>query len=67
MLVVVFAGVVIGYALVYSGTSNFLTGGKGWGFFKSLTGKGSGTGTIDTVYTGTTPAETNKSGGTVNT
>jgi hypothetical protein len=31
--------VLIGYALLYSGASNLVTGGKGYGFLKSLTGK----------------------------
>lgn len=30
------AGLIIGYAFLYSGLSNLTTGGKGWGFLKSL-------------------------------
>lgn len=32
--------------MLYSGVSNLLTGGSGWGFFKSLTGKGGNTQSI---------------------
>jgi hypothetical protein len=47
MLVVGYAAVIIGYALLYSGASNILTDGKGWGLWHTLTGKGGNTPTID--------------------
>lgn len=37
--------VVLGYAFAYSGISNITNGGNGWGFIRSLTGKGGNTST----------------------
>lgn len=31
--------IIVGYALLYAGTSNLSTGGKGWGFMQSLGAK----------------------------
>jgi hypothetical protein len=28
--------IIVGYALLYAGTSNLSTGGKGWGFMQAL-------------------------------
>lgn len=35
--------ILVGYGFAYSGLSNLLTGGKGWGFLQSMTGKGANT------------------------
>lgn len=42
MLPVGIAMMVLGYALMFSGVSNLITGGKGWGFFQSIGVKGTG-------------------------
>lgn len=43
MLLAGFALFTFGYALVYSGLSNILSDGNGWGLIQSLTGKGGNT------------------------
>lgn len=35
--------IVVGYAFAYSGISNLISGGKGWGLIQSLSGKGTNT------------------------
>ena len=35
--------IILGYAFAYSGISNLITGGKGWGLLQSITGKGQNT------------------------
>jgi hypothetical protein len=51
--------IVLGYALLYSGVSQIISGDKGWGVIKSLTGKGVAGGTkstaIDTLFGNITP------------
>jgi hypothetical protein len=42
MKFIAFAVVIIGYAALYAGGSNLVTGGKGWGFMQSLLNNGSG-------------------------
>lgn len=43
MLIAGLALFTFGYALMYSGLSNMLTDGNGWGLIQSLTGKGGNT------------------------
>jgi hypothetical protein len=51
--------IVLGYALLYSGVSQIISGDKGWGVIKSITGKGAGGATqssaIDTLFGNITP------------
>lgn len=42
MKAVAFALFVIGYAALYAGASNLMTGGQGWGFMQALLNKGTG-------------------------
>lgn len=58
MLVVGYAAVVVGYALLYSGASNIFTDGQGWGLWKALTGKGENTPTIAPGSGATSPSKT---------
>lgn len=37
------AAIIIGYAFAYSGISNLMSGGKGWGLFHTMTGRGDNT------------------------
>lgn len=50
MVVAGYALLILGYAALYSGLSNVMTGGKGWGFMQSLIGKG-GNSSMDGIST----------------
>lgn len=51
--------IVLGYALLYSGTSQIVSGDKGWGVIKSITGKGVDgsvrSNAVDTLFGNITP------------
>lgn len=53
--------VAIGYAMLFSGVSNLVTGGKGWGFFQSLgykKGKNTGINVASYISDITLPGDT---------
>lgn len=58
---------ILGYALLYSGASNMLTGGNGWGFLQSLLNKGTPNATLGSPSGGFLLGEvnTNQAGGII--
>lgn len=51
MPIAALAGMLIGYAFMYSGISQFATGGKGWGFMQSLIGTQGGSAATQSATT----------------
>lgn len=58
---------ILGYALLYSGASNMLTGGNGWGFLQALLNKGTPNATLGSQSGGYLlgKVDTNQAGGVI--